>query len=81
MRTCTVAFIALISLGLGACSREDTDEAARKAGETAHVIAKKTEKALKKAGHEAKEAAEHAREGWQEADRKEREKKELERNR
>jgi len=63
--------ITVVALGLGACSREDTNEAARKAGKTAHELANKTEKAAKEAGKEVKEAAREAREGWKEGDHKE----------
>jgi hypothetical protein len=72
MRTFTVLLIAAVSIGFSACSREDTDEAARKAGKAAHEIAEKTEKAAKEAGREVKEAAHEAREGWKEGDHKER---------
>ena len=71
MRTCVLLFITVVGLGLGACSREDTNEAARKAGKTVHEIANKTEKAAKEAGKEVKEAAREAREGWKEGDHKE----------
>jgi len=63
--------ITVVALGLGACSRQDTNEAARKAGKTVHEIANKTEKAAKEAGKEVKEAAREAREGWKEGDHKE----------
>ena len=71
MRTCVLLSITVVALGLGACSREDTNEAARKAGKTAHELANKTEKAAKEAGKEVKEAAREAREGWKEGDHKE----------
>ena len=71
MRTCVLLSISVVALGLGACSREETDEAARKAGKAVHEIANKTEKAAKEAGQEVKEAAREAREGWKEGDHKE----------
>src|SRR6185503_14148863 len=71
MRICTVLLIAVISLGSSGCSREETDEAARKAGKTAHDIADKTKKAAKEASKDIKEAAHEAREGWKEGGHKE----------
>jgi len=71
MRTCVLLSITVVALGLGACSRQDTNEAARKAGKTVHEIANKTEKAEKEAGKEVKEAAREARDGWSEGDHKE----------
>jgi hypothetical protein len=64
MRMWAVLFMTMIALALGACSRQETDEAARKAGKTAHKVATETEKAAKKAGRELKEAAQEAQKGW-----------------
>src|SRR3954454_10006322 len=85
MRTYVANFLLLSVLGIGACTfnkpetdaeqaererrRADAESAARKAGRTAHEIARESEEAARKAGRELKNAAEQAREGWKDAER------------
>ena len=69
MRLGTGVLILLLTLGMAACSREDRDEAARKAGKTAQKVTEETKEAAKKAGQGLREAAQKAREGWNEGKR------------
>jgi len=84
MRNHFTAILLASTLGLGACTfhksnesaeeserqrRADADSAARKAGRTAHEIARESEEAARKAGRELKNAAQQAREGWKDAER------------
>jgi hypothetical protein len=62
--------ITFLSLGLGACTRENqqsADSEAHKAGKAAYKIAQETREAAEKAGRKLRKAGEEAREGWQEA--------------
>jgi hypothetical protein len=59
----------LLIAGLSACSKKDSDSAAREAGRTAYKIKEKTQEAAKKAGKELKEAGKEMRQGWNEAKR------------
>ena len=62
--------IALLTLGLGACSRkanEKSDSVAKAAGRTAYGVVKQSEKAAKAAGRHIEKAAKEAHEGWNEA--------------
>ncbi len=72
MRKGAAVLIAVLAFGYSACTREDSDSAARKAGKAAHQITKETGKVARKAGRELKQAGREAREGWKEAEREER---------
>ncbi|MGI8743690.1 MAG: hypothetical protein ACR2NN_14170 [Bryobacteraceae bacterium] len=83
MRTWTIAAVALLALGLGACTRHGSDRnaerarqteverdtAAHKAGRAAYDIAQEAEKAAKKAGQKLKETSHDMHEGWKDAKR------------
>jgi hypothetical protein len=82
MRTLAVVSITLVALGLGSCTRQDTDagrnteklredanSAARKAGKAAHELAIEGEAAAKKAARELDEMGKEAHKGWTEAHR------------
>jgi len=69
MRTGAWILTALMVAGLSACSKKESDSAAREAGRTAYKIKEKTREAAKKAGKELKEAGKEMREGWNQAKR------------
>lgn len=64
--------IALLTLGLGACSRQadrKSDSAAKAAGRTAYGVVQESKKAADAVGRKLEKAAKEAHEGWNEAAR------------
>jgi hypothetical protein len=57
MRTLAILSIALVALGLGACTRQETDSAAREAGRNTEKLKVDAESAGKKVGKAAHELA------------------------
>lgn len=74
MRIAVAALGIVMIAGLGACSRQESDSAARDAGRAAYKIKEKTQEAAKKAGKELKEAGKELRQGWNEAKREDKKK-------
>src|SRR5262249_31228572 len=62
MRTLAILSITLVALGLGSCTREDTDSAARQAGRNTEKLKEDTDAAARKAGKAAHELANETKE-------------------
>ncbi len=79
MRSAILALIAVLLLGLAACTSSqndnDTNSPARQVGKGAYRATQETKKAARKAGQELDKAAREAREGWNEATRESEQKK------
>jgi hypothetical protein len=79
MRIPAGILIAVVGFGLGACSRQKTDSAAREVGrqagelkQDAEKVAGQAKQAARKAGRELKRAGQQVREGWYQAQRQNR---------
>lgn len=70
MRIWAAGLITFLLLGAAACTRQETDSSARKAGRTAYQVAQETKEAAKKAGKKLEEASREAHKGWEEQKRK-----------
>ena len=69
MRTLAVLSITFIALGLGSCTREDTDAASREAGRNTEKLKEDAEAAGKKIGKAAHELAIESKEAAKKAER------------
>lgn len=80
MRIVSAVMTIFLTLGMGACTRQQTESpesraqrerdansAAHKAGRAAYEIAQESKEAAKKAGHKIREASREMREGWNDA--------------
>src|SRR5438067_9513770 len=70
MRNLAVLSIMLIALGLGSCTREDSDSAAREAGRNTEKLKEDADSAARKAGKTAHELAIESQEAARKAARK-----------
>ena len=69
MRTLAVLSITFVALGLGSCTREDTDAASREAGRNTEKLKEDAEAAGKKIGKAAHELAIESKEAAKKAER------------
>jgi hypothetical protein len=67
MRVWILTLVALATLMLSGCSREDADRREREFGRAAYKTKQASEKAAARAAHELHQAGREAREGWNEA--------------
>jgi hypothetical protein len=88
MRIWTVIAVIMLSILLGACSRNSDAErertqrdktASEEVGKAAYWASKRAEKALKSAARQVGKAAQQAHQGWTEAERADRAKRDRER--
>ena len=68
MRIWICSLLAICTLGVCACDRQQEDAAERKVGKAAHSIAIESGKVIKKAAKELDHATREAHEGWKEAE-------------
>lgn len=74
MRVWILTLVALATLLVGGCSREDARKGERELGKAVYKAKQESEAAAARAAHELHQAGQQAREGWNDAKHEDRKK-------